>query len=67
MELIDIGVNLILRYLCPVRQRRDSAHVIWEAILKAFKDEIEIDFAYPTQRFYDARLEGKDAIRNPSK
>jgi len=66
-DVIDIGVNLILRYLCPVRQRRDSTHVIWEAILKAFKDESEIDFAYPTQRFYDARLEGKEAIRDASK
>jgi small-conductance mechanosensitive channel len=66
-DVIDIGVNLILRYLCPVRQRRDSTHVLWEAILKAFKDEIEIDFAYPTQRFYDARLEGKEALQGSTK
>jgi len=55
----DIGVRLTLRYLCDPRKRRSSECYIWEEILEAFQQEDHIDFAYPTQRFYDNIREGK--------
>ncbi len=51
------GVTLTLRYMCPARQRRTSAHALWEEILLAFEGEADIEFAYPTTRFYDAHTE----------
>ena len=53
----ESGVELTIRYLCEPRQRRDSSQIIWEAILKAFAVHKDIDFAYPTQRFYSHHLE----------
>jgi len=46
------GVTLTMRFLCRPRQRRSSTTALWEAILNAFAREPDIDFAYPTQRFY---------------
>ncbi|MFC1537985.1 mechanosensitive ion channel family protein [Candidatus Latescibacterota bacterium] len=48
----DSGVLLTIRYLINPRQRRSSEQQIWEAILEAFAKERDIDFAYPTTRFY---------------
>lgn len=48
----DSGVSLTLRYLCEPRHRRDSEQAIWEDILEEFAKHKDIDFAYPTQRFY---------------
>jgi small-conductance mechanosensitive channel len=62
----DSGVLLTIRYLCAPRQRRGSAEAIWEEILDAFAQEAGIDFAYPTYRYYDNRLEGKPGTRPPS-
>ncbi|REJ81204.1 MAG: mechanosensitive ion channel family protein [Acidobacteria bacterium] len=59
------GVLLTLRYLCDPRRRRGSAEEIWEDVLDAFAARPDIDFAYPTQRFYDNRLEGKREARAP--
>lgn len=58
-EVRDCGVLLTIRYLCKARQRRGTAQTLWEETLEAFADCPDIDFAYPTQRFYDNRLEGK--------
>jgi small-conductance mechanosensitive channel len=55
----DCGVLLTLRYLCKPRERRGTEQAIWEDILNCFAQYPEIDFAYPTQRFYDHRLEGR--------
>ena len=55
----DIGVTLTLRYLCAPRRRRSTANDIWESILDAFAGADDIDFAYPTTRYYDNRREGK--------
>ncbi len=55
----DSGVLLTIRYLCNARRRRGSAEAIWEDILQQFATCGDIDFAYPTQRFYDNRGEGK--------
>ena len=46
------GVQLTLRYLCNPRMRRGSENEIWENILTQFGTIADIDFAYPTTRFY---------------
>ncbi len=58
-SVIDIGVNLTIRYLCDPRKRRSTAERIWEEILKSFAKCDDIDFAYPTMRYYDNKAEGK--------
>jgi len=59
----DCGVLLTIRYLCEPRKRRGSEQVIWEDILDAFAKNDDIDFAYPTQRFYSNQTEGKPGTR----
>jgi small-conductance mechanosensitive channel len=55
----DSGVMLTIRYLCEPRQRRGSEQAIWEDILLEFARHSDVDFAYPTQRFYHNLREGK--------
>jgi small-conductance mechanosensitive channel len=59
----DSGVLLTIRYLISPRSRRGSEQGIWEEILEAFSECTDIDFAYPTQRFYDNLSEGKKDAR----
>jgi small-conductance mechanosensitive channel len=59
----DSGVLLTLRYLCEPRRRRDSVQAVWEDVLKEFARCPDIDFAYPTRRFYNNVLEGKVGTR----
>jgi small-conductance mechanosensitive channel len=59
----DCGVLLTLRYLCDPRKRRSTEQAVWEDILEAFAEADNIDFAYPTQRFYDNVVEGKPGAR----
>jgi small-conductance mechanosensitive channel len=59
----DSGVMLTLRYLTRTRQRRATENVIWQAILDQFALHDDIDFAYPTQRFYNNLLEGKPGTK----
>ena len=54
----DSGVMLTIRYLCHPRQRRSSTQAIWEDVLEQFGGAPDIDFAYPTRRFYDHAVEG---------
>ena len=54
---------LTIRYLCEPRRRRGTEQEIWEDILDAFAKHDDIDFAYPTQRFYDNSAEGKPGTR----
>ncbi|RKY95964.1 MAG: mechanosensitive ion channel family protein, partial [Candidatus Hydrothermota bacterium] len=61
----DSGVLLTLRYLCEPRKRRDTEQAIWEDVLTEFSKCDDIDFAYPTQRFYDNILEGKPGTKPP--
>ncbi len=49
----EFGVQLTIRYLCNPRKRRSSENEIWEDILGAFYANKEIQFAYPTTRFYN--------------
>ncbi len=59
----DSGVLLTMRYLCEPRRRRISAELIWEDVLDAFALHDNIDFAYPTLRYYDNIHEGKEGAR----
>lgn len=62
-SVADSGVVLTLRYLCEPRKRRSVATAIWEEILERFAACGDIDFAYPTTRFYHNRDEGKPGAR----
>jgi small-conductance mechanosensitive channel len=61
----DSGVLLTVRYLCKPQRRRGSEEAIWEDILDAFRASPDVDFAYPTQRFYDNQAEGRLASSGP--
>jgi small-conductance mechanosensitive channel len=62
----DSGVLLTIRYLCEPRARRGSEESVWEAILGAFAKNADIDFAYPTLRYYNNVLESKAAANMSS-
>ena len=55
----DSGVMLTMRFLCDPRKRRGYEQAIWEEVLIIFSKNEDIDFAYPTQRFYSNNIEGK--------
>jgi small-conductance mechanosensitive channel len=57
----DSGVLLTMRYVCEPRKRRSSEHTIWEDVLKEFAQHKDIEFAYPTQRFYKRPAEKDDS------
>lgn len=59
----ESGVLLTIRYLCEPRRRRDSEEAIWEEILEKFAHCPDIDFAYPTRRFYNNLLERKSGTK----
>ena len=59
----DSGVMLTMRFLCHVRKRRSTEEAIWEEILDQFSKYDNIDFAYPTQRFYNNSTEGKEGTK----
>src|SRR5690606_19559940 len=61
----EYGVELTLRYLAEPRRQRGSEQQIWEAILDAFAARDDVNFAYPTQRFYYHAAEGKPPMRPP--
>ncbi len=58
----DSGVLLTIRYLCKFRKRRTSEHDIWKDILKEFAKNKDIEFAYPTTRFFNQHFEGPDSV-----
>ncbi len=57
------GVDLTMRYLVHPRRRRRALDRMWVDILHEFGRREDIDFAYPTQRFYDNVHEGKLGAR----
>lgn len=59
----DSGVLLTLRFLCRARERRGAAEEIWEAVLDAFAEAPDLDFAYPTTRLFNNPTEGKEGAR----
>ncbi len=52
------GVCLTVRHLSPPRGRRGLNQAITESILDRFDEHLDIELAYPTQRFYDRVREG---------
>ncbi len=48
----EFGVQLTMRYLCNPRRRRGSENEIWQKVLLEFNTHKDIEFAYPTTRFY---------------
>ncbi|HED08487.1 MAG TPA: mechanosensitive ion channel family protein [Ignavibacteria bacterium] len=60
----DSGILLTMRYLIDPRKRRNSEQEIMEEILNQFSNHNNIDFAYPTQRFYDNLKEGKEGTKS---
>jgi len=58
-SVAGIGVTLTIRYLTEPRRRRSTENDIWEDTLDAFWRADDIDFAYPTLRYYDNANEGK--------
>ena len=62
-SVLDSGILLTIRYLTAPRNRRDSSQEIWEAILREFVHCDDIDFAYPTQRFFHNPTEGKPGMQ----
>jgi len=59
------GVLLTLRTPCAPRARRQVVDALWRDILAAFDACPDVDFAYPTTRFYAHDTEGKPAMRPP--
>lgn len=57
----DSGILLTMRYVCDPRRRRTTEHEIWQDVLTAFASNADIEFAYPTQRFYDRPVEKGDS------
>ena len=57
-RILDSGVELTLRYLTEPKNRRDVESDLTGKLLDAFAAEPDVDLAYPTTRFYDARREG---------
>ncbi|WP_099187520.1 mechanosensitive ion channel family protein [Tepidibacter mesophilus] len=49
-DVKESGIQLTMRYLCPPRQMRNTVNDIWEDILRVFRDEEDIQLAYPTTR-----------------
>lgn len=58
-SIADHGVQLTLRFLSPLRERRAVSHRVSENILRAFLEHPRIDFAYPTARIFRSNEEGK--------
>ncbi|MEP0548978.1 MAG: mechanosensitive ion channel family protein [Rhodothermales bacterium] len=62
-SVVDVGIQFTIRYLVEPRRRRGSEEVLWEAILDAFDARDDIDFAYPTMRYFHNVTEGKPGAR----
>ena len=59
----DSGVLLTMRFLCDPRRRRTTEEAILEEVLEEFGKCKDIDFAYPTTRFYNNLSEGKEETK----
>lgn len=62
-SVLDSGVLLTLRYTVRPFERRKYAEDVWESILIEFAKHPDIDFAYPTTRFYNNLREGPMAMQ----
>lgn len=64
-SVIGEGVELTMRFLVAPRRIRGAEQDLWEAILDAFHERDDIDFAYPTSRLYRNDIEGKPGAGGP--
>jgi small-conductance mechanosensitive channel len=55
------GILLTMRFICDPRKRRTNEQEVWEEVLKEFAKHKELEFAYPTQRFFNRRVENDDS------
>lgn len=63
----DSGILLTMRFLCEPRKRRSTEEIILEEVLDQFHECDDIDFAYPTTRFYSNPEEGKEKTKPKTK
>ncbi|MBF9253694.1 mechanosensitive ion channel [Pontibacter sp. 172403-2] len=52
VKVVDNGIQLTVRYLSKIAGRRNSENLIWVEVLTQFLAAPDIQFAYPTTRFY---------------
>ncbi|AGB41693.1 small-conductance mechanosensitive channel [Halobacteroides halobius DSM 5150] len=62
VNIKESGVEIVVRYLASVRQRRMVDQRIQERILDKFNSESEINLAYPTTRIYRRRQESEQKV-----
>ncbi len=62
---LEHGIQFTIRYLTQPRSRRSTEQTLWLAILEAVSSEPDIEFAYPTQRFYQRSLDGAVSLHHP--
>ncbi len=63
-DVQDSGIRLTIRHLTHPRRRRGTTEGIWEDILDTFDQHKDLDFAYPTIRYFNHQSEGKTAIHD---
>jgi len=66
VRIVDNGVELTSRYLCPVRERRAVTDRLSRNILGVFMNHPKTDFAYPTTRIFRNNEKGKPATGRPN-
>lgn len=59
VSILTSGVNLKLRYLTNVRQRRGSRDEISRKVLRLFRETPGIELAYPTSRVYRSEIDAQ--------
>ncbi len=52
IKVVDNGIQITSRYLNKIAGRRISENKVWEEVLPQFLASPDIQFAYPTTRFY---------------
>ena len=62
-KIEDSGIQLTVRYLCNPRKRRASSQAIWEGTLDRFNNTENIEFAYPTIRYYDTDVKKINTLK----
>lgn len=62
LDVKDSGVMLTARYIVHPQKRRSRREYFWEKLLEELSQHSDIDFAYPTQRFFNHAEEGKQVL-----
>lgn len=56
-RIVDRGIQITMRYMVKPRRRRSIEQKIWLRVLETVNENADIEFAYPTTRFFDRNLE----------